>query len=137
LRTTRDLGTRLTIWNVLFLCGALALYAGGVTALLHTLLYAELDRHLLAESQVVIERLTLDPVTGEVRWVGRPEAVDYAEPGQGHWLEVWSADGARQLALSSTTPLALGPAPHGPGDLGTRSISSAHGPVRRLTRPVE
>ncbi len=135
MRTTRDLGTRVTIWNVLFLCAALALYAGGVTALLHTLLYAELDRHLLAQSQIAVERLRLEPATGDVRWSGERGAGDYAEPGEGgHWLEVWSTDGARQLTLTTVAPLDLGAAPHGPADLGTRSISTARGPVRLLTR---
>jgi heavy metal sensor kinase len=135
-KRTLGLRTRITVWYVLVLTAALAIYTSGTALLLHRHLYADLDRHLETDAELTLQQLHRDETTGALTWSGDPSFGELREGRRaGHWVEVWSASGRLLLADSSGTPLDLGPAPVSGPFLGPLSVSSPRGPMRVVTRP--
>jgi len=129
------LRTRITVWYVLVLTAALALYTSGTALLLHRHLYADLDRHLQTDAELTLQQLHRDEATGTLTWGGDASFGEPKDSGRtGHWVEVWSTKGKLLLAASSGEALDLGPAPRPGSFFGPLSISSPRGPVRVFTR---
>lgn len=124
---------RLTLWYTAALAGVLAAYAGLVFVFLRQTLYADLDRRLRDDVELIHEALeTTDD--GRLVWrvaghSGEDEATGRQER---RWLEVWSAEGQLLLRRASAEPLGLA-SPAAASE--SRPLSLHHGgrPVRVYT----
>jgi signal transduction histidine kinase len=128
---------RLTLWYTAALACVLAAYAGTVFVFLRHTLYADLDRRLRDDIELIHEALE---ATDDGRLVWRVaghsgEADEVGRPGH-RWLEVWSREGRLLLRTAAAEPLGLGaPSPGSKSD----PVSLHHGGhgLRVLTAPEE
>jgi heavy metal sensor kinase len=93
----------LTLWYVLVLAGLLALYAGVASLFLFLSLREDFDQNLLEDLETVEGMLAKEPNGGVSLHSSHPDA---AEPRIGHFIEVWSPEGAllyRSAALQDQT----------------------------------
>jgi hypothetical protein len=108
----RNVRSRLTLWYVLVLAGLLALYAGVASLFLFLSLREDFDQNLVQDVETVEGMLAKEPNGLVSLHSSHPDA---AEPRIGHFVEVWSPQGAllyRSAALQGQT---LG-GPPGPGE---------------------
>src|SRR5260370_35413733 len=99
----RNVRSRLAVWYVLVLAGLLALYAGVASLFLFLSLREDFDQNLLEDLETVEGMLAKEPNGGVSLHSSHPDA---AEPRIGHFIEVWSPDGAllyRSAALQDQT----------------------------------
>ena len=106
---------RLTLWYTAALACVLAAYAGIVFSFLRQTLYADLDRRLRDDIELVHEALE---ATDDGRLVWRVaghsgEGSEPADPGH-RWLEVWSREGQLLLRTAAAEPLGLAAPASGP-----------------------
>jgi len=100
---------RLTLWYTAALACVLAVYAGIVFAFLRQALYADLDRRLRDDIELIHESLE---ATDDGRLVWRVaghsgEADESGRPGH-RWREVWSREGQLLLRTAAAEPLGIG-----------------------------
>jgi len=108
----RNVRSRLTLWYLLVLAGLLALYAGVASLFLFLSLREDFDQNLLEDLETVEEMLTKEPNGGVSLHSSHPDA---AEPRIGHFIEVWSPQGALLYRSASLQDQALG-SPPGPDE---------------------
>ncbi len=99
----RNVRSRLTLWYVFVLAGLLALYAGVASLFLFLSLREDFDQNLLEDLETVEGMLAKEPSGGVSLHSSHPDA---AEPRIGHFIEVWSPEGAllyRSAALQDQT----------------------------------
>jgi heavy metal sensor kinase len=110
---TLSIRARLTLWYTAALGLVLAAYAGIVFAFLRQSLYADLDRRLGDDIELIHEALEATD-DGRLVWrvAGHSGAPDDSERHGRQWREVWSREGQLLLRTASDQPLGLAaPAP--------------------------
>jgi heavy metal sensor kinase len=114
----------------------LGVYAAIVFVFLRHSLYAELDRRLLDDIELIQE--ALEPTEeGRLAWRVAGHSGEADEPGPGHrWLEIWSREGRLLLRTAAAEPLGL-PAPALPSSSEAATVQRASQHVRVLARPQE
>src|SRR5229473_6461465 len=108
----RNVRSRLTLWYVLVLASLLALYAGVASLFLFLSLREDFDQNLLQDVETVEGMLTKEPNGGVSLHSSHPDAT---EPRVGHFIEVWSPQGALLHRSASLQDQALG-GPPGPDE---------------------
>ncbi len=106
----RNVRSRLTLWYVLVLASLLALYAGVASLFLFLSLREDFDQNLLQDLETVEGMLAKEPNGGVSLHASHPDA---AEPRIGHFIEVWSPEGALLYRSAALQGQALG-GPLGP-----------------------
>src|SRR6266566_2729500 len=104
----RNVRSRLTLWYVLVLAGLLALYAVVASLFLFLSLREDFDQNLLEDLETVEGMLAKEPNGGVSLHSSHPDA---AEPRIGHFIEVWSPEGALLYRSASLQDQTLGGPP--------------------------
>jgi heavy metal sensor kinase len=123
----------LTLWYAAALAIVLAVYAGIVFAVLRQTLYADLDRRLGDDIELIHEALEATD-DGRLVWrvAGHSGGPDESGRHGQRWLEVWSREGQLLLRTASDQPLGLG-APTRGTELEPLSLERGGQRVRLLT----
>ena len=124
---------RLTLWYTAALACVLAAYAGVVFVFLRQSLYADLDRRLGDDIELIHESLEATD-DGRLVWrvAGHSGGADESERPGHRWLEVWSREGQLLLRTASDQPLGLGTPAPGP-ELEPLSLERGGQRLRVLT----
>jgi heavy metal sensor kinase len=96
------------MWYTLVLAGLLALYAGVASLFLFHSLREDFDGNLIQDMETVEGMLAKEP-NGQVSL--RASHADGAEPRVGHFIEVWSPEGALLYRSSNLAGVSLGGRP--------------------------
>jgi len=134
----RSLGTRIALWYGGLLALCLVAYSAAVVVFFAHHVEARLDHRVHEDVELAAGALALSD-SGRPAWRGGAlpwSGVD-EEPGGGHWIEVWSLDGALLLADGTLEAIDLGEAPdpsHPPHRPYTHGLPT--GPVRILVETV-
>src|SRR5713101_2461911 len=132
----RNVRSRLTLWYVLVLASLLALYAAVASLFLFLSLREDFDQNLLRDVETVEGMLAKEPNGGVSLHSGHP---DTAEPRIGHFIEVWSPEGALLYRSAVLQEEALGGPPvrgEGQRDPTPSTIRLANGVRARLASSV-
>lgn len=109
LRWPRRLATRLTLWHFSLLALCVGVYSTGSGLLFSHHVRAEIDRRVQEDIELAARALSVDREHRAI-WIGGELGKQIPEePGGGHWVEVWNAEGDRVLAAGSIDPPVLGP----------------------------
>ncbi len=134
--TPRNVRSRLTLWYVLVLASLLGLYGGVASLFLFLSLREDFDQNLLKDLDTVEGMLAKEPNGGVSLHSGHP---DTAEPRIGHFIEVWSPEGALLYRSAVLQEQALGGPPvrgEGQRDPTPSTIRLANGVRARLASSV-
>lgn len=106
------LATRIALWYGALMALCLLAYSIGVAVFFTRHLEQELDRRLHEDVELGARAAVLSE-SGEPVWRGGtpPWSGAHEEEGGGHWIEVWSPEGARLLADGTIGSVDLGPLP--------------------------
>lgn len=132
----RSLRTRITLWygGILAFCLIVFSLAVGTSFTAHV--QAELDRRVHEDVELASRALVVDENRRPFWPGGFLGKQIHEEEGGGHWLEVWSTNGQRLLAIGTITePVGL-EQPVIPFDHEPQSILFSTGRMRVLTEPL-
>lgn len=135
-RAAPSVRARLTLWYTLALASVLGAYAALVFVYVRHALYADLDRRLRDDIELIHE--SVEPTDdGRLVWrvAGHSGEADEAAPGH-RWLEVWSREGQLLLRTAAAEPLGL-TAPPSAAAVGAASLKRGAQWLRVITGPEE